>query len=88
MVKKKKYQVRFTYRDGFNKVREATVRFGSTEGKDFIDSQNDQHRKRNETKYGGLTNPLDSNYWRFWICNTAPSMIVAYCNYIQQHLNQ
>ena len=87
VVKKKKYQIRFTHRDAQGKIREATVRFGSTEGKDFTDSQNEHHRKRNETRYASSTCPLDSNYWRYWICNTEPTMILAYCSYIQKHLS-
>jgi len=58
------------------------VRFGSTEGKDYVDKHDEQHRKRNETKYGDLENPLDSNYWRYWLCNTGPTVIGNYCQFI------
>lgn len=84
LVKKRKYQIRFTYVDEDDKKREATVRFGSVNNTDYIDNKDAVLRRKFQLRYEGLSNPFDPNFWRYWMCNTEDTMVKSYCEFLQK----
>lgn len=81
-IKNRSHLIQFRYRDETGKLRDATVRFGSRNGKDFIESKKESDKSRNHSRWAGLSNPLDPNYWRYHICNTEESVVKAYSEYL------
>lgn len=68
MKSKKKYIVRFVYKDENSKTHQASVRFGEKSKKYYVDHHNIDERQHCMLKVKKVT-PFNAAYWEMWFLN-------------------